>query len=166
MNLSYLVTRFQSGLIYRELTQDQGARVQQSGTAPWSSRVTLMEQSARRHRPVLRYTRPCLHANPSEALSNLALLDSVFSSRLFIHYILLCFRYSSFSELFLHKQNMNCHTSELIMQPGMAFSNRLKVYSAAETQCKCHLFHKIVTGPPPTQMPPHSVFPQHRVHNP
>lgn len=37
----------------------------------------------------------------SEERGHLSLLDSVFSSRVFIHYILPCFLYSYFSELFV-----------------------------------------------------------------
>lgn len=68
-----------------------------------------------------------------EAHANLPLLDSVFSSSPSIHYIALCFLYSSFSELsVVHKHNMNCHTFELTMQTGMAFSNLLKVSSTSK----------------------------------
>lgn len=108
---------------------------------------------------MVQYRCLCLFSNPLVRSMDISLYWTQFSLLVFLSitfFFVSCIPVSQSYLLFIN--TVNCHASELTMQPRKAFSNLLKVYSIAETQSKCHLFHEIITDPSlPTEMPPHSV---------
>ena len=64
----------------------------------------------------------------SKENGHLSLLDSIFSSSVFIHYILVSY-IPIFQSYLLFINNVNYHASELIMQPGKSISNLLSLFN-------------------------------------